>query len=53
MINLFIKEIPPLGILKHKVKLYYFQKRLSPRYNIILKLLSLFHVAGLLVSRDG
>ena len=27
-----------------KVKLYYFQERLSPRYNIILKLLSPFHI---------
>ena len=26
-----------------KMKLYYFQERLSLRYNIILKLLSLFH----------
>ena len=27
-----------------KIKLYYFQERLSLRYNIILKLLSLFHI---------
>ena len=27
-----------------KIKLYYFHERLSLRYNIILKLLSLFHI---------
>ena len=27
-----------------KMKLYYFQERLSIRYNIILKLLALFHI---------
>ena len=27
-----------------KIKLYHFQERLSLRYNIILKLLSLFHI---------
>ena len=27
-----------------KIKLYYFQNRLSLRYNIILKLLSLFYI---------
>ena len=27
-----------------KIKLYFFQDRLSLRYNIILKLLSLFHI---------
>ena len=27
-----------------KIKLYYFQERLRLRYNIILKLLSLFHI---------
>ena len=27
-----------------KIKLFHFQERLSLRYNIILKLLSLFHI---------
>ena len=29
-----------------KIKLYYFQERLSLGYSIVLKLLSLFHVSG-------